>query len=65
LSLDFVLDDFDSYWRLRGVLFRFIFRSIDLRFKVLLVKLHLGFLDVEDFLAGDDIPDERVLLEPT
>jgi hypothetical protein len=50
---------------LRGVLFRFIFRSIDLRFKVLLVKLHLGFLDVEDFLAGDDIPDERVLLEPT
>ena len=57
MSLDFVLDDFDSEWRLRGLLFRFIFRSIDFGFKVLLVKLHLRFLNVKDLLASDDIPD--------
>jgi len=63
LSLDFVLYDFDCDWRLRGLLFRFIFRSINFRFKVLLVKLHLRFLYVEDLLASDDIPDERILFE--
>jgi len=57
LSLDFVLDDFDSEWRLRGLLFQFIFRIVDFRFNVLLVKLHLRFLNVKDLLASDDIPD--------
>jgi hypothetical protein len=59
LSLDFVLNYLNSEWRLRGLLFLFllIFRIVNFRFNVLLVKLHLRFLNVKDLLASDDIPD--------
>lgn len=64
MSLDFILNNLNREWRLRGLFFRFILRIIDFRLNVLLVKLHLRFLNVKDFLASDDIPDERVLFEP-